>query len=94
MKHLTAEIKKLDFRLSGSVSPANTSEDVHKYFSDIMNRMKDKFESGNESCHEDIKPFSKDFPTFSKKIMNYYVEEDDANSVVTCEEDDCISPGI
>lgn len=75
------------------MSPANTSEDVHKYFSDIMNRMKDKFESGNESCHEDIKPFSKDFPTFSKKIMNYYVEEDDANSVVTCEEDDCISPG-
>lgn len=82
-------------RLSGSMSPAGAVDDVHKYFSDIMNRMKsdNRVESGNESCHEDIKPTSKDFPTFSKKIVNYYVEEDDANSVVTCEEDDCISPG-
>lgn len=81
-------------RLSGSMSPAAAVEDVQKYFSDIMNRMKDnRVESGNESCHEDIKPINKDCPTFSKKIVNFYVEEDDANSVVTCEEDDCISPG-
>lgn len=78
-------------RMSGSMSPA---DDVHKYFSDIMNRIKEnRVESGNESSHEDIKPLGKDSPTFSKKIVNYYVEEDDANSVVTCEEDDCISPG-
>lgn len=82
-------------RLGGSMSPAAAAvDDVHKYFSDIMNRIKDgRVESGNESSHEDIKPMCKDFPTFSKKIVNYYVEEDDANSVVTCEEDDCISPG-
>lgn len=80
-------------RVSGSMSPATPSEDVHKYFSDIMNRMREnRGESGNESSHEDIK-CHKDSPTFSKKIVNYYVEEDDANSVVTCEEDDCISPG-
>lgn len=80
-------------RLSGSMSPAAV-DDVHKYFSDIMNRMKDnRVESGNESSHDDIKPMGKDSPTFSKKIVNFYVEEDDANSVVTCEEDDCISPG-
>lgn len=73
------------------MSPA---DDVHKYFSDIMNRIKEnRVESGNDSSHEDIKPLGKDSPTFSKKIVNYYVEEDDANSVVTCEEDDCISPG-
>lgn len=83
-------------RIGGSMSPAAAVvDDVHKYFSDIMNRMNNdnRFESGNESCHDDIKPLSKDCPTFSKKIVNYYVEEDDANSVVTCEEDDCISPG-
>lgn len=78
-------------RLSGSNSPAGI-DDVHKYFSDIMNRLKDsRVESDNESNHEDLK--GTEFPTFSKKIINYYVEEDDANSVVTCEEDDCISPG-
>lgn len=85
--------RPMNLRLSGSMSPAAV-DDVHKYFSDIMNRMKDnRVESGNESCHDDLKPLGKDFPTFSKKIVNYYVEEDDANSVVTCEEDDCISPG-
>lgn len=80
-------------RVSGSMSPATPSDDVHKYFSDIMNRMREnRGESGNESSHEDIK-CQKDFPTFSKKIVNFYVEEDDANSVVTCDDDDCISPG-
>lgn len=76
-------------RMSGSMSPA-ASEDVHKYFSDIMNRIKEgRIESGNESSHSsDIKPMGSDCPKFSKKIVNYYVEEDDANSVVTCEEDD------
>lgn len=29
----------------------------------------------------------------SKRFTRYFVEEDDANSVVTTEEDDCISPG-
>ncbi|KAG5673526.1 hypothetical protein PVAND_003567 [Polypedilum vanderplanki] len=78
------------------VSSASQSEEIHKYFSDIMNRMKDgRIESGNES-HDEIFKFSsnnKDSPMFSKKIVHHYVEEDDANSVVTCEEDDCISPG-
>lgn len=60
----------------------------------VMNRAREnRAESGNEPFNEDIKSESKDFPTFSKKIVNYYVEEDDSNSVVTCEEDDCISPG-
>lgn len=81
-------------RLSGSMSPANAVEDVQKYFSDIMNRMKDnRVDSGNDLFQDDFKAMSKDCPTFSKKIVNFYVEEDDANSVVTCEEDDCISPG-
>lgn len=51
-----------------------------------------KFLPGAELPNEDNK-YNKDFPTFSKKIVNFYVEEDDANSVVTCDEDDCISPG-
>ncbi|KFB36471.1 AGAP004062-PA-like protein [Anopheles sinensis] len=38
------------------------------------------------------KPAS-ELPTCTKKIVKIYVEEDDANSVVTTEEDDCISPG-
>jgi len=77
----------------GNMSPA--SEDIHKYFSDIMNRMNDgRMEAGNDASHDEIKIISKnDSPIFSKKIVNHYVEEDDANSVVTCEEDDCISPG-
>ncbi|XP_058463130.1 uncharacterized protein LOC131437654 [Malaya genurostris] len=32
-------------------------------------------------------------PVCSKKIVKIYVEEDDANSVLTTEDDDCISPG-
>lgn len=81
-------------RMSGNMSPANSVDDVQKYFTDIMNRIRDnRSESGNESTHDDVKPLNKDVPLFSKKIINYYVEEDDANSVVTCEEDDCISPG-
>ncbi|XP_062534995.1 uncharacterized protein LOC134204184 [Armigeres subalbatus] len=32
-------------------------------------------------------------PTCTKKIVKIFVEEDDANSVLTTEEDDCISPG-
>ncbi|XP_055607537.1 uncharacterized protein LOC129755166 [Uranotaenia lowii] len=32
-------------------------------------------------------------PICSKKIVKIFVEEDDANSVLTTEEDDCISPG-
>uniref|UniRef100_A0A182PNI8 DDB1- and CUL4-associated factor 15 WD40 repeat-containing domain-containing protein n=1 Tax=Anopheles epiroticus TaxID=199890 RepID=A0A182PNI8_9DIPT len=34
-----------------------------------------------------------DIPTCTKRIVKIYVEEDDANSVVTMEDDDCISPG-
>lgn len=80
-------------RVSGSMSPVTGEIEDHK-FSYIMNRIREnRADSGNESYHEDFKPESKDFPRFSKKIVNFYVEEDDANSVVTCEEDDCISPG-
>ncbi|XP_065079248.1 uncharacterized protein LOC135702160 [Ochlerotatus camptorhynchus] len=32
-------------------------------------------------------------PACTKKIIKIFVEEDDANSVLTTEEDDCISPG-
>lgn len=75
----------------GSMSPAYGNEDIHKYFSDIMNRIKDG-RTESEGVHE-IKS-TKDSPMFSKKIINYYVEEDDANSIVTLhDEDDCISPG-
>lgn len=91
-RHIQARIN------AGSVSPASGSEDIHKYFSDIMNRMKDnRIESGNESHDESFKLSAvngKDSPMFSKKIVHHYVEEDDANSVVTCDEDDCISPGF
>lgn len=77
-------------------SPAYGSEDIHKYFSDIMNRrIKDgRFENFVENFQEDIIKSPKDALMFSKKIINYYIEEDDANSVVTMhDEDDCISPG-
>jgi DDB1- and CUL4-associated factor 15 len=79
----------------GNMSPAYGSEDIHKYFSDIMNRIKDGrgCESGGEYFHDEAIKSSKDAPVFSKKIINYYVEEDDANSTITHDEDDCISPG-
>ncbi|XP_055617132.1 uncharacterized protein LOC129762672 [Toxorhynchites rutilus septentrionalis] len=38
-------------------------------------------------------PMKLELPVCSKKIVKIFVEEDDANSVVTTEEDDCISPG-
>lgn len=38
-------------------------------------------------------PVKPEKPICSKKIVKIFVEEDDANSVVTTEEDDCISPG-
>lgn len=34
-----------------------------------------------------------DKPICSKKFVRHFVEEDDATSVITSEEDDCISPG-
>ncbi|XP_040159586.1 uncharacterized protein LOC120898176 [Anopheles arabiensis] len=34
-----------------------------------------------------------EMPTCTKRIVKIFVEEDDANSVVTMEDDDCISPG-
>lgn len=79
----------------GNMSPAYGSEDIHKYFSDIMNRIKDgRAENASDYFQEEVIKSSKDSPMFSKKIINYYVEEDDANSVVTLhDEDDCISPG-
>ncbi|XP_058057363.1 uncharacterized protein LOC131208582 [Anopheles bellator] len=40
-----------------------------------------------------VNPKASERPTCSKKIVKIYVEEDDANSVVTMEDDDCISPG-
>ncbi|CRL03889.1 CLUMA_CG017013, isoform A [Clunio marinus] len=93
--HLLYSPPSKTVRIHGNMSPAGSVDDVQKYFSDIMNRLKDnRVESGNESSHDDIiKPNCKDFPTFSKKLVNYYVEEDDAISVITCDEDDCISPG-
>uniref|UniRef100_A0A182IQT7 DDB1- and CUL4-associated factor 15 WD40 repeat-containing domain-containing protein n=1 Tax=Anopheles atroparvus TaxID=41427 RepID=A0A182IQT7_ANOAO len=48
---------------------------------------------GNGNTNDtSTKPVS-ELPTCTKKIVKIYVEEDDANSVVTTEEDDCISPG-
>ena len=79
-----------------TVSPVSSfstpNDEVHKYFSDILNRIK-------EHCTEippidvESKTKAEEVPIFSKMIVNFYVEEDDANSVVTNEEDDCISPG-
>lgn len=37
--------------------------------------------------------FGQEKPTCTKKFKRRYVEEDDAASVITSEEDDCISPG-
>lgn len=81
--------------LQRNMSPAYGSEDIHKYFSDIMNRIKDgRSENVGENFHEEVIKTSKDALMFSKKIITHYVEEDDANSVVTLhDEDDCISPG-
>ncbi|XP_058811749.1 uncharacterized protein LOC131676608 [Topomyia yanbarensis] len=39
---------------------------------------------------QEVKP---ERPACSKKIVKIFVEEDDANSVLTTEDDDCISPG-
>lgn len=46
--------------------------------------------ASNNTVHE-AKPEKK--PACTKKIVKIFVEEDDANSVLTTEEDDCISPG-
>ena len=78
-------------RLQYSPSPASpmsdVSSDMHKYFSDIVNQIK-------ASCASDLEGNRiEDKPICSKKIIKHYVEEDDANSVVTNEDDDCISPG-
>ena len=71
-------------RISGGTT-SGAVEDVHKFL-DIM------YFNTRESRSDEV--FLEDVaPMFSKKIVNFYVEEDDANSVVTCEEDDCISPG-
>lgn len=89
--------RHLNMTRIGSMSPA--SEDIHKYFSDIMNRMNDgRIEMGNDSSHDDFNKIisnKSDIPIFSKKIVNHYIEEDDANSVGkhSNSEDDCISPG-
>uniref|UniRef100_A0A182QML9 DDB1- and CUL4-associated factor 15 WD40 repeat-containing domain-containing protein n=1 Tax=Anopheles farauti TaxID=69004 RepID=A0A182QML9_9DIPT len=45
------------------------------------------------SVDQASKPAAAELPTCTKKIVKIYVEEDDANSVVTTEDDDCISPG-
>lgn len=45
----------------------------------------------NGTTVQETKPGKK--PTCTKKIVKIFVEEDDANSVLTTEEDDCISPG-
>uniref|UniRef100_A0A182NG50 DDB1- and CUL4-associated factor 15 WD40 repeat-containing domain-containing protein n=1 Tax=Anopheles dirus TaxID=7168 RepID=A0A182NG50_9DIPT len=45
------------------------------------------------SVEQASKPTAAELPTCTKKIVKIYVEEDDANSVVTTEDDDCISPG-
>lgn len=78
-------------RLQYSPSPASpmsdASSDVHKYFSDIVNQIRTSSASDLEGNKIEDKPVC------SKKIIKHYVEEDDANSVVTNEDDDCISPG-
>ncbi|XP_019541474.3 uncharacterized protein LOC109412287 [Aedes albopictus] len=49
------------------------------------------FGCSNGTTVQEAKPEKK--PTCTKKIVKIFVEEDDANSVLTTEEDDCISPG-
>lgn len=46
---------------------------------------------GSSNTVHEAKPEKK--PACTKKIVKIFVEEDDANSVLTTEEDDCISPG-
>ena len=65
---------------------SDVSSDIHKYFSDTVNLIKANSASDSEGNRDDK-------PICSKKIIKHYVEEDDANSVVTNEDDDCISPG-
>lgn len=84
-----------------TVSPVSSfsapNDEVHKYFSDILNRIKEHRTEvppiDTTTIDVDSKMKAEEIPIFSKMIVNYYVEEDDANSVVTNEEDDCISPG-
>lgn len=50
-----------------------------------------EFENGLASPRND--ELKNDKPICSKKFIRRFVEEDDATSVITSEEDDCISPG-
>ncbi|XP_055525747.1 uncharacterized protein LOC129718735 [Wyeomyia smithii] len=82
-------------------------DDIPKFFIDAIQKFNEKkLQSdvgGNDEnvnsdnllppkfCpQQELKP---EKPACSKKIVKIYVEEDDANSVLTTEDDDCISPG-
>jgi len=67
------------------------SSPTHRGFFDTENN-----ENRNSSNNLELKIDRIEEPwkvSCSKKVTRYFVEEDDANSVVTTEEDDCISPG-
>lgn len=78
-------------------SSSSHADEGHKYFSDIINRIRDiRANNGNNEFHHDNIPDSElkpdlttstgknnDKPLCSKKIIKHYVEEDDATSVRT-----------
>jgi DDB1- and CUL4-associated factor 15 len=91
----------------GTPGSSQSFDEGHKYFSDIINRIREirsnpgfitEHQHHHDSDVQDLKApetsnGKTDKPLCSKKIIKHYVEEDDATSVVTNEEDDCISPG-
>ncbi|XP_050068332.1 uncharacterized protein LOC126556847 [Anopheles maculipalpis] len=52
-----------------------------------------KRSGGNVDATCESSKSATEMPTCTKRIVKIFVEEDDANSVVTMEDDDCISPG-
>ncbi|XP_039445838.1 uncharacterized protein LOC120425387 [Culex pipiens pallens] len=95
--------------LTTTTTSTNSDQDIPKFFIDAIHKFNEKklqaaaAEGNNENFNSDnllpssLKPdpvqVKPEKPICSKKIVKIFVEEDDANSVVTTEEDDCISPG-
>ncbi|EAT42239.1 AAEL006208-PA, partial [Aedes aegypti] len=79
---------------SSSLMPSRTDEGNNENFN-TDNLLPLKADLTGFGCNgttvQETKPGKK--PTCTKKIVKIFVEEDDANSVLTTEEDDCISPG-
>ncbi|XP_053689538.1 uncharacterized protein LOC128738436 [Sabethes cyaneus] len=94
-----------DYIYTSSGIGTNLGDEIPKFFIDAIHKFNEKKlqSDGNDEnvnsnnllppklCpQQELKP---EKPACSKKIVKIYVEEDDANSVLTTEDDDCISPG-